>query len=446
MSVLPPQRVNLTCPRCGAPISAEVHNLIDVGVNPELKGRLLRGRVNVAHCGNCGTEGVTATPILYHDAEKELLLAYVPTEMGLSNEEQQRTIGSLTNVLLAYLPPEKRKGYLLVPKVLLSYESLLQEVLRAEGITPEMMEAQRSRMALLDRLRQAGGQEQRLRSLIQEVDEQLDFEFFAILAAYIQGNREDGREDQARELEQLRELLLEESSYGREMAAQLLAEPSDRRLTREELLEELLSATSEQELTRLVAWYRSGVDYQFFQTLTQRMELAEQEGQEEQARRLRDLRETLLQITERMDAESRAALEQAAGLLRQLLEAEEPEAFIRQHLPEFDDAFFIVLGTNLQAAAEAGRGDLSDRLKELGGLVVEIAQEKLPPEVRLIRSLLVAPDDDAARTLLEENEPLVDEHLLAVMRDLADKVEEPGTAGRLQELVELIEQRHNDQA
>jgi hypothetical protein len=444
---IPPQSVSLTCPVCGAPIQAEMYNLVDVGVEPELKGKLLRGRINVARCSNCGSEGVIAAPILYHDASKELLLAFIPAETQLNDQEQQRIIGNLTNVVMSYLPPEERKGYLLVPKVLLSYQGLLETILQAEGITPEIMATQRARMELLDRLWQAMPNEADLRAKVAEVDAQLDFEFFAVLGAYIEAARQDGQEDRARALEGLRERLLELSTYGRQLAAQMLSQPADRPpLSPEELLAKILGASSEEELKGLVAWYRSAVDYRFFQLLTERMEAAEREGQAEQAGRLRELRERLLQVTDQLDQEAEAALKHATELLRQLLDAEDAEAMVRQRLGEYDDAFFIVLGANLQAAQAAGREDAHQRLQELGNLVLQVAQEKLPPPVRLIRLLLAAPDDAAVPELLQENESAVDEHLVALMRDLAGEVEEEETASRLRQLAGLVEQWLREQS
>lgn len=444
MTDLFPERVTLACPLCGSPIQAQVHNLIDVGQEPELKDMLLHGRINVARCPNCSGEGVIATPIVYHDPEKELLLAFTPPEAGLKDEEQQRVIGDLTNLIMSYLPPEKRKGYLLLPKILLTYQSLLEEVLKADGITAEVIAAQQARIELIERLREAMGDEEKLQAAVDEVDDQLDYEFFAVLAATIEASRQDARGERARtrarELEDLRGELLERSTFGRRWAAQVLAGPEEvSSLERGELLERLLAAESEEELVELVSWYRAGVDYTFFQMLTERMEAAEQEGDEAGAQRLSELRSTLLEATERLDRETQAALEEAAGLLRRLAAADDPDAFIRERLDRFDDAFFIVLGANLQAAEETGQTAQRERLQELGRRVLEIAEEGLPPEMRLLRRLLAAPDDEAARALLEEQDQASREHLRSLVLEMAQEISEGPVADRLKELIGLIE-------
>ncbi len=437
-----PQMVSLTCPLCGASIQAEVYNLVDVGVNPKLKSKLLRGRLNVARCPSCGGEGVIAAPLLYHDPQKQLLLAFIPPETQLDDQDQQRVIGGLTNLILSYLPPEERKAYLLVPKVLLSYQGLLEAILQAEGITPEMMAAQRAHLEVLDRLMAVLPDKEAFQDLVAEVDSRLDEEFFVVLEAYIEASRQDGEEEQVLALKELRGRLLEQSTYGRRLAAQVLVGPPSRpSISRQALLEKMLAASSPEEVGRLLVYHRSTVDYTFFQELTSRLESAEQEGREEEAGRLRMLRETLLELSQRVDQEARAALEQAADLLRGLLRSPEPEAFIREHLADFDDAFFIVLGANLQAAQETGHQEVYRRLQDLGMLVLEVAQEKLPPEIRLIRSLLDAENDKEVETLLEENKAQVDEDLVALMRDLAEDVarEKAESAARLRELADRVE-------
>lgn len=440
MARLASQPVSLQCPVCGAPIRAEVRSLVDVGQEPELKEQLLRGRINVVRCGNCGGEGIVAAPLMYHDPDKELLLVFIPAESRLNDQEQQQLIGQLTNVVMSYLPPERRKAYLLLPKVLLSYQSLLETILQADGITPEMVGAQRARLDLVERLLGAMAEDEALQAVVAEVDEQIDEEFFAILAAYIGSYQQEGHSERAETLERLRGRLLELSTYGRQLAARMLANQQERpAVSREELLEKMLAAPSDEELSSLVAWYRSAVDYAFFQMLTGRIEDAEREGRGDEAGRLRVLRENLLTMTERMDQEAQAALEKGTELLRTLLESTDAEKVIRERLGEFDDAFFIVLGANLKAAEEAGRDDIRERLQQLGNLVLSIAQEKLPPEVRLIRQLLVTPDEAAVAAALQENETLVTEDLLLLIRDLANEVEDEATAARLRQLAEQAE-------
>ena len=113
---------------------------------------LLSGQLNVAVCPQCGHAGMLATPLLYHDADKELLFTFVPSELGASELEQQRMFGEATSRIISSLPAEQRKAYLLQPRSFLRLEAMVEAILEADGITPEMLAAQRARVALLDRL------------------------------------------------------------------------------------------------------------------------------------------------------------------------------------------------------------------------------------------------------------------------------------------------------
>jgi hypothetical protein len=55
--------------------------------------------------------------------------------------EQERMIGPLITQVTNRLAPEKRKGYLLRPQSFFTYQSLIERILGADGITPEMIES-----------------------------------------------------------------------------------------------------------------------------------------------------------------------------------------------------------------------------------------------------------------------------------------------------------------
>ena len=65
-------QTRINCPNCKQPIMADVQQLFDAGEDPSAKSRLLSGMANFVQCGVCGYQGGLATPIVYHDPEKEL--------------------------------------------------------------------------------------------------------------------------------------------------------------------------------------------------------------------------------------------------------------------------------------------------------------------------------------------------------------------------------------
>src|SRR5512136_3498137 len=154
-------QTQIACPRCKQMITANVEQLFDVSSDPGAKQRLLGGVSNVARCPYCGYEGRLATPIVYHDADKELLLTYFPPELGMPVNEQEKLVGPLITQVTNRLTPEKRKAYLLRPQSFLTYQSLIERILVADGITPEMIQAQKKRVSLVERLLSASSTEAR---------------------------------------------------------------------------------------------------------------------------------------------------------------------------------------------------------------------------------------------------------------------------------------------
>ena len=117
-------QTQISCPNCKQPIMADVQQLYDVAQDPSLKSQLLSGMSNFVQCQLCGYQGSLATPIVYHDPDKELLLTYVPAEIGLPRDDQEKLIGGLINQIVDRLPAEKRKAYLFTPQAQLTIQGL----------------------------------------------------------------------------------------------------------------------------------------------------------------------------------------------------------------------------------------------------------------------------------------------------------------------------------
>jgi len=146
---MPPIVTQVRCPNCQNPVQTELHQLIDVGANPNLKAHMLSGSLNAAQCPVCSTQWQIPTPLVYHDPAKELLLTFVPVEVGLPKNEQERIIGKLINDVTNSLPMEKRKAYLLQPQSALTFQGLVERILEEDGITKEQIEDQKAKMRLL---------------------------------------------------------------------------------------------------------------------------------------------------------------------------------------------------------------------------------------------------------------------------------------------------------
>ena len=287
--MLKPQATRVTCPRCQQPITVQVQSIVDVGRDPKLKDLLLQGRLNVATCPACGNEGTLNAPLLYHDPKKGLLLCYVPMELGLAQEERERLIGRLTTSLIESLPPKERKGYLLQPKVILTMTRLMEEILAADGITREMIAARARKLRLLEQLLAYQDDEEGLRRLVKEKRGQLDHEFFLLLSASMDRARENGNEELAQRLVELREKIVSLTAPSRE------AVPLGK-TTREALIQRLADCRDEAQLKRLVAANQPMLDQLFFQTLAGRIDRAQAVGRKKEAQRLTKLRAKVLNI------------------------------------------------------------------------------------------------------------------------------------------------------
>ena len=431
------QIVPMMCPACGGRFTAPLENIIDVSHDSKLKTRFLQGRTNIATCPQCGDQGSKNAPALYHDAEHELALVLMPSELNLQNDDQQKIIGAMTNTLLNNLPPDQRKGYLLAPRVVFTMQSLVNRILEAEGITPEMQEKQQAKAQLVQEFLQVKDEEA-LRALVKEHDPELDYEFFQILTALAQAAHEDGRPDAARTLLGLRSTLAEWSTGGREAVAEVNAAIGlGETITREDLLSRLQAAQSDEEWEELVAAGRPLLDYAFFQHLTAQIDAA---SDTDGAAELTSLRSRILDMIARQDQKTRAAMKEAADLLTIILQSEEPQAVIRQNLEQIGSAFFTVLTANMQQAQAENREDVGQQLQEVYDAAAAIIQEKLPPEIRLLDRLMRAPYPEGTQQLLTENREIITPEFMDVMHQLIAEVDPNRQSEAAKHLTQVQEQ------
>ena len=435
-----PQTVPVPCPLCGRRFAAQVQSIIDVGQDPEIKAKLLRGQVNVATCPQCGNTGMLNVPFVYHDPEKEMLLCFLPPELNLKADEQHRFVGDMTNRLMSYLPTEERKGYLLQPKTFLSLENLVDEIMQADGITKEVLEARKSKVDLIYRFLDATSDEV-LRVLVRENDDQLDYEFFSLLTGSIEMAKAGGEEDRAKRLLALRDKLLEFSSLGKASRIEReVAEALEEGMTREEFLEKVVDCESDAELEAAIALGRHMLDYQFFRSLTSRIEAHEGEGNTEEAQQFRRLRSRILEIRDRLDAETRAILQKKADLLREIFESEDLEEALREYLREIDEAFFAVLSANIEHAETDGDKEAAKKLKGLETLAFELLEELTPRPIKFINQLMEAQYPRETKKLLEDNAELVDNELLRVMDLIIENLTQSGEKRTARHLREIRDQ------
>ena len=422
---MPPQKTQISCPRCRQPVVAQIEQLFDVTSDPGSKQRLLGGVSNYVACQSCGYNGPLATPIIYHDNAKELLLTYFPAELGMPVNEQEKLVGPFITQVTNRLPPEKRKGYLLRPQSFFTYQSLIERILGTDGITPEMIQAQKQRVSLVERLLGASTPQARL-DIIKQEAAHLDAEFFSIFNRLMEGAAASGQEQYIAQMETIQKQLLEETEYGRKISEQAnevqeaikTLQAAGKNLDREKLLDILIEAPNDDRLSALVSLTRPGLDYTFFQSLTARIE--KRAGDERKI--LEGLREKLLEITRLFDQRTEEEYKHASELLSTLLAADNIQQATASHIQEINDAFVQVLN---QALQEANQKNDSERMPKLQQIVTVIQQASTPPpELTLLEELLDASDEADLNKMLEQHAEEITPELSSIIGNILARSEE----------------------
>jgi len=422
-------QTQIACPRCRQMIAANIEQLFDVTQDPQAKQRLLGGVSNTARCPHCGYQGRLATPIVYHDNEKELLLTFFPPELNLPVNEQERIIGPMIKQITEKLPPEKRKGYLLKPTANFTYESMIQVILGKDGITPEMLKEQQDRVAVIERLLQATSNEVRSETIKQNIN-LFDEQFFALFSRLAQSAAGSGQEPIARAMVDIQKQLLEETEFGRQLketvgemeAATKSLQEAGQGLTREKLLEIVLQSPSDARLKAYVSLARGGMDYQFFQMFTEKIDKA---SGDEKAK-LEAMREKLLDFTNEVDKQLEARFKQAQDFVESLLAQDDVVQAVQSNLDQFTQDAVDIVNQMLRQASE--KNDYT-RMGKLQKMVEVLRQASTPPEVEFIEHLLDAPDNAALEQMLEANKDLLNDQFMQALIGLVAQVDEASAQG-----------------
>lgn len=422
-------QTQIACPRCRQMIAANVEQLFDVTQDPQAKQRLLGGVSNMARCPHCGYQGRLATPIVYHDNAKELLLTFFPPELGLPLNEQEKVIGPLIKQIMERLPAEKRKGYLLNPVPNLTYESMVQLILGKDGITPEMLKEQQDRVSIVERLLQASAADVRSEIIKQNI-QLFDEQFFALFSRLAQSAAQSGQEPVARAMMDLQKQLLEETEFGRglkESVGELEAASKELQalgqgLTREKLLELVIAAPNDARIRAYTSLVRSGMDYQFFQMLTEKIDKA---SAEEKAN-LESIRDKVLGFTNEIDKQLEARYKQSQDFVESILAQDDVVQAVQQNLDGFTQDSVDIVNQMLRQASE--KNDYT-RMGKLQKMVEVLRQASTPPEVEFIEHLLDAPDDASLDKMLNDNANLVNDQFMEALIGLVAQVDQAAEQG-----------------
>lgn len=409
------------CPRCGGQMLADVQQIFDVAQDPMDKERLLRGAANIALCPSCGYQSGIAMPIVYHDPDKELLLTYFPPEMNMNIDEQEKIMGPLIKKVVDSLPPEKKKGYLFQPRKMLKYETLINTILEADGITKEMIDEQRYKGELLRRLLQTSPDA--LVEVIHQEESHIDQAFFMMFSSAMQGALQMRDQKTLDALRSLQQVLFTETEYGRQLkvradstnqAIKDLQETGDK-LDRDTLLQLVLNAKDDAYLQTIASLARGGMDYEFFSKLTAAIDAAEGEEKEKYTK----TRESLLTLVQEIDKAVAEEKEARRELLEAILKQDDMEGALYQAVQGIDETFTEIAKQELDAARKSGDFMRSGKIQQLLDLIKKLYTA--PEEVQLLEKMLSTETDEELNTVIEEEPKMKSDDMRALVTSLIEE-------------------------
>lgn len=404
-----PTQTTLQCSNCGQPNAVALRRIIDAQNDPQGKARLLSNQVNAFQCSNCGTVNNVSSPLLYHDPAKELLIAFVPMDVAMRmGQNEEKTIGDLMNELTGSLPKEQFKAYMFTPKRALTMQGLIDQILEADGVTKEMINTQRGRVDLLQKMIEAPDHEGVV-AIAHEYNDEIDSDFFQTMSLMLQQLMQQGQQAIAGRMLAVQEVLIEETTYGQSLQQQAqaqeemlqsVAEELDKlgdTPTHEKLVDIALSyQDNDDKLQALVSLARPALDYNFFMALSQRISAAPEAEHEA----MEALRDTLQELIEMVDQQMRIAVQQRVQFLQALMQTDDIAGMLQANAQAIDDNFMTVLTANLEEAEK--RQDLANaaKLREIYDITVRMLQSQMTPALRFLNDLMNIEDEAERQAMI----------------------------------------------
>ncbi|MCB9006771.1 MAG: CpXC domain-containing protein [Ardenticatenaceae bacterium] len=440
----------LTCPQCGTPYSAEVHQVVDSKHTPHLKQQLLNGQLNMAVCPNCGAGGQMATILLFHDADYETFMVHVPQELNLNTMQREQMIGQLTKQVMEDLPPEERRAYMFQPQIMLNWQTFMEKVLETEGITPEMIARQKKQSELLQTLIKADKDVQDV--LLKERADEIDETFFAMLQQFVDMASQMQDNQQMVKLTNLRARLMTETPAGQRMEQQQMALHKLSRQAKKQggltsaMLVEHIIANQERPhvVDALVMAAQGALQYEFFSLFTAEIEKLEKAGETASVNRLKALRADLLKLYEGIQEQSKSMMQEAMNTLNTILAAPDKNEALMENAQQIDEAFMAVLAAKMNEAEQKNDIAQFQALNEIHSLIYAQMERTLPPHVQLLNQLVRSESPEEQVQLLDENEQFVSDDLIKLIDQVMGQAGEQGQedlSGRLQSVKTLIQAR-----
>jgi hypothetical protein len=310
-------------------------------------------------------------------------------------------------------------------------QGLVERILEEDGVTREMLDKQKARMNLLQRLATITD-DNALAEVVKSEDANIDEDFFRLISQLAEASLAQGDQQGAQALANLQQRLLPITTVGLELqgqtaevqAAVKLLQEAGESLTREKLLDLVLDAPNDTRLNAYVSLARQGMDYEFFQLLSNKIEATD--GEEKT--RLETIRETLLEATAEIDKLVSQRMEVAVKNVESLLgiEKEQLQPALMQNLQAIDEFFLQALEQRYQVAKDKNETEVVEKtemdlqtLQELGAA----AQNQGGPNPDFVQSLIDA-DEAERKQIFEDNADQIDDKLIEALTGLMMQLEQ----------------------
>jgi hypothetical protein len=189
-------------------------------------------------------------------------------------------------------------------------------------------------------------------------------------------------------------------------------------------------------MATLVRLARSGMDYNFFQILTGKIDQATGEEKD----RLSKLRDTMLKMTAEIDLEMQEQVGRIQQVIKKLVESPDIEKTTEQVLPAVNDMFIDVLQKMMDDARQKADLELLSKYQK----IVEVIQKAStpPPEYELLEKLLATETEEQMKVILDEKPELITGELQQLLAGLLAQAEsqkeDPQVVERLRMINRLI--------
>ncbi|MCD9853410.1 CpXC domain-containing protein [Epilithonimonas sp. JDS] len=108
-------KITQNCPHCNFEQELEYYQTVNITLQPELKNKVLSGKMNENICSNCKKEINIVSGFLYHDMKNQIMLELSMTDEEVNDEGKNKIIENMVTQGYIY-----RKVY--------EYEKLIEKI------------------------------------------------------------------------------------------------------------------------------------------------------------------------------------------------------------------------------------------------------------------------------------------------------------------------------